>query len=149
MTSQKNLPSSEEESFNKLDEKQAEKTPASLAQRNSATCQTERPRDEPGDSALRNSTEPRKSEDGRDISCPGRLSRQDAHSSGAERGSADRNECLVFKGEEKGLRAKGEPGDGGAKEAGGSEMLHRTGPARSSHKEQCVDRTNGGQPHGR
>ncbi|XP_068850314.1 myosin light chain kinase family member 4 [Capricornis sumatraensis] len=58
-SSQKNLPSSEEETFNKLDEKQAEKTPASLARRNSATFQTERPHDEPGDSALRNSAEPR------------------------------------------------------------------------------------------
>ncbi|XP_040105214.1 uncharacterized protein LOC120869930 isoform X2 [Oryx dammah] len=36
-SSQKNLPSSEEETINKLDEKQAEKTPASLAQRSSAT----------------------------------------------------------------------------------------------------------------
>lgn len=83
-SSQKNLPSSEEETFNKLDEKQAEKTPVSLAQRSSATFQTERPRDEPGDSALRNSAEPRESEDGRDIECPGGLSRQRAHSSGAE-----------------------------------------------------------------
>ena len=83
-SSQKNLPSSEEETFNKLDEKQTEKTPVSLAQRSSATFQTERPRDEPGYSALRNSAEPRESEDGRDIACPGGLSRQRAHSSGAE-----------------------------------------------------------------
>ena len=55
----------------------------------------------------------------------------------------------MFKGEEKGLRAKGEPGDGGAKEDGGSKVPHRTGLARRSHKEQCVDRTNGGQPYGR
>ncbi|XP_055262228.1 myosin light chain kinase family member 4 isoform X2 [Moschus berezovskii] len=148
-SSQKNLPSSEEETFNKLDEKQAENAPASLVQRSSAAFQTERPHDEPGDPALRNSTEPRESEDRRDTSCPGRLSRQEAHSSGAEQGSADESERLVFKGEEKGLRSKGEPGDGGAKEDGGSEMPHRTGPPRSSNKEQCVDRANGGQPHER
>lgn len=53
----------------------------------------------------------------------------------------------MFEGEEKGLRAKGEPGDGGSKEDGGCEIPHRTGLDRSSNKEQCVDRTNGGQLH--
>ncbi|XP_065768811.1 myosin light chain kinase family member 4 isoform X3 [Muntiacus reevesi] len=148
-SSQKNLPSSEEETFNKLDEKQAEETPASLAQRSSAAFQTERPHGEPADSALRNSAEPRDSEDGRGTSCPGSLSRREAHSSGAERGSADKSESLVFEGEEKGLRSKGEPGDRGSKEDGGCEIPHGTGLDRSSNKEQCVDRTNGGQLHER
>ena len=121
-SSQKNLPSSEEETFNKLDEKQAEKTPASLAQRSSAAFQTERPHDEPGDSALGSSTEARESGDRRGTSCPGRLSRQEARSSGAERGSADKSESLVFEGGEKGLRSKGEPGDGGSKDDGGCEI---------------------------
>ncbi|KAB0391814.1 hypothetical protein E2I00_014435, partial [Balaenoptera physalus] len=121
-----------------------------LPQRSFAAFHTERPQDEIEDFALRNSTEPRENEDGRGISCPGRLSRQENNSSGDDKqGSADKSEWPVFKEEKNGLRSQEKPGDREAKEKGESEIPDETVLDKSSNKEQCVYRTDSGQSYER
>ncbi|XP_041626812.1 myosin light chain kinase family member 4 isoform X2 [Vulpes lagopus] len=147
-SSQKNQPSSEKEKVNKLNEKNSEKTNASLIQRSFATFHTERPQDEIEDFALKTSIEPRGNVDTRDILSTERLNRQEDKSPGDDtQATVDKNECLVFKGEKYGLHSKEDTSE--------SKVETKEGPAnetvldKCSNKKQCVDKTNSDQSCGR
>ncbi|KAF3815264.1 hypothetical protein GH733_016646 [Mirounga leonina] len=145
-SSQKNQPSSEKKKVNKLNEKNSEKTNASLVQRSFATFHTERPQDEVKDFALRSSIEPRENIDTRDISSTQRLNRQESNSSGDDKqATVDQNGCPVFKGEKNGLHSKEDTSESEVETKGGPAIANETVLDKCSNKKQCVDKTNGDQ----
>ncbi|XP_045667649.1 myosin light chain kinase family member 4 isoform X1 [Ursus americanus] len=143
-SSQKNQPSSEKEKVNKLNEKNSEKTNASLVQRSFATFRTERPQDEVEDFALRSSIEPRENIDTRDISSTQRLNRQESNSAGDDKqATVDKNEHPVFKGEKNGLCSKEDTSESEVEMKGGPANANDTVLDKCSNKKQCVNKTNG------
>ncbi|VCW77912.1 unnamed protein product [Gulo gulo] len=145
-SSQKNQPSSEKEKVNKLNEKNSEKTNASLVQRSFATFHTERPQDKVEDFALRSSIEPRENKDTRDISSTQRLNRQENNSAGNVKPAVvDKNEHPVFKGEKNGLHSKEDTSGREVEMKGGSSIANETVLDKCSDKKQCVDKTNSDQ----
>lgn len=145
-SSQKNQPSSEKEKVNKLNEKNSEKTNASLVQRSFATFRTERPQDKVEGFALRSSVEPRENTDTGDISSTQRLSRQESNSAGDDKpATVDKNEHPVFKGEKNGLCSEEDASESEVEMKGGPANANDTVLDKCSNKKQCVDKTNGDQ----
>ncbi|XP_055964508.1 myosin light chain kinase 3-like, partial [Sorex fumeus] len=142
-SSQKTQPSSAQEKVHRLNKKNAEKTKVSLTPGSLGTAS---PRDRGGISAPRDATKPRERLEGRDISGPERLGRQDGDerkTSGAD------SENLVFPGQKNGLPSAEDTRGREAEKNGATAAASEHEPDESWKGKQSGSQSNGDQVYER